>query len=69
MHSGTVVAPRSPRDDALDHLPLPYSTALRLRGAGIADEVIAQCVGVELEAMETFMRLAEAKLAATGFGE
>jgi hypothetical protein len=69
MHSGTVVAPQNPRDDALDQLPLPYSTALRLRGAGIADEVIARRIGVELEAMETFMRLAEAKLAATGFGE
>jgi hypothetical protein len=63
-----VVAPRN-RDEALDRLPLTYSTALRLRDAGIADEVIAQCVGVELEAMEAFMRLAEAKLAATGSGE
>jgi hypothetical protein len=69
MHSGVVVGQRNRRDDALDQLPLSYSTALRLRDAGIADEVIAQCVGVEFEAMKTFMRLAEAKLAATGFGD
>jgi hypothetical protein len=50
--------------DALDRLPLPYATALRLRDAGIADETIAACVGVEFEALPTFMRVAEAKLAA-----
>jgi hypothetical protein len=69
MHCGVVVGKRSRRDDALDQLPLAYSTALRLRDGGIADEVIAQCVGVEFEAMQAFMRLAEAKLAATGFGD
>ena len=36
---------------------------------GFPTELIAQCVGVELDAMETLMRLAEAKLAATGYGE
>jgi hypothetical protein len=45
-------------------LPLPYATALRLRDAEIADEVIAECVGVDLDALPTFMRVAEAKLAA-----
>ena len=43
---------------------MPYATALRLRDAGIADELIADCVGVDLDALPTFMRLAEAKLAA-----
>lgn len=52
------------RKTALDHLPLPYATALRLRDAGIADEVIAECVGVDAGALPTLMRLAEAKLAA-----
>jgi hypothetical protein len=52
------------RDEPLRRLPLPYATALRLRGAGIADEVIAECVGVDLAALPTFMRVAEAKLAA-----
>ena len=45
-------------------LPLPYATALRLRDAGIADDVIAERVGVDLDALPTFMRVAEAKLAA-----
>jgi len=48
----------------MQRLPLPYATALRLRDAGVADEVIAERVGVELEALATFMRVAEAKLAA-----
>lgn len=52
------------RAESLQRLPLPYATALRLRDAGIADIVIAECVGVDLDALPTFMRLAEAKLAA-----
>jgi hypothetical protein len=43
---------------------LPYATALRLRDAGIADETIAERVGVDVDALRTFMRVAEAKLAA-----
>ncbi len=64
-----VAAHRGRRDDALDRLPLPYSTALRLRDAGMPDEAIAERVGVKPEAMGTFMRLALAKLAAAGYGE
>ena len=52
-----------PRAESLQRLPLPYVTALRMRDAGIADEVIAERVGVDLDALATFMRLAEAKLA------
>jgi len=52
------------RAESLERLPLPYATALRLRDAGIADDVIAECVGVELDTLSTFMRVAEAKLAA-----
>ena len=52
------------RAESLQRLPLPYATALRLRDAGIADEVIAERVGVDLDTLPTFMRLAEAKLAA-----
>ncbi|MCV7064929.1 hypothetical protein [Mycolicibacterium houstonense] len=52
------------RAEKLRRLPLPYATALRLRDAGIADDVIAEQVGVDPEALPTFMRLAEAKLAA-----
>jgi hypothetical protein len=52
------------RADSLEHLPLPYATALRLRDAGSTDEMIAKSVGVDLDALPTFMRVAEAKLAA-----
>jgi len=58
---------RSRRSDALDQLPLPYATALRLRDAGIEANVIAECVGVEPEGLPTLMLVAEAKLAATGY--
>lgn len=56
-----------PRTKYLRRLPLPYATALRLRDAGMADEVIAERVGVDLDALATFMRVAEAKLAAVAF--
>lgn len=49
------------RAEYLQRLPLPYATALRLRDAGIADEVIAERVGVDLDALPTFMRVAKAK--------
>jgi hypothetical protein len=52
------------RADSLQRLPLPYATALRMRDAGIADDVIAECIGVEVDALPNFMRVAEAKLAA-----
>jgi DNA-directed RNA polymerase specialized sigma24 family protein len=52
------------RAQALQRLPLPYATALRLRDAGMADKEIAERVGVDLDALATFMRVAEAKLAA-----
>ena len=50
-------------DQSLRRLPLPYATAPRSRGAGTTDEVIAECVGVDIAARPTFMRVAEAKLA------
>jgi hypothetical protein len=56
------VASEVQQDKPLERLPLPYATALRLRNAGIADEVIADCVGVELDALPTFMQVAYAKL-------
>jgi hypothetical protein len=52
------------RAEFLQRLPLPYATALRLHDAGIDDEVIAECVGVDLDSLPTFMRVAHAKLAA-----
>ena len=52
------------RTEYLQRLPLPYATALRMRDAGLADEEIAMSVGVDPDALPTFMRVAEAKLAA-----
>ncbi|BDX34461.1 hypothetical protein TUM20985_50080 [Mycobacterium antarcticum] len=52
------------RAESLQRLPLPYATALRMRDAGIADDVIAECVGLDPDALPTFMRVADAKLAA-----
>jgi hypothetical protein len=52
------------RATSLGRIPLPYSIALRLRDAGIADDLIAQCVGVDVTALTTLMTIAEAKLAA-----
>ena len=52
------------RTESLQRLPLPYATALRMRDAGIADDLIAECLGVDVDALPTFMRVAEAKLAA-----
>ena len=46
----------------MERLPLPYSVALRLRDAGIDDAVIAECLGVEPEALRPLMQIAQAKL-------
>lgn len=52
------------REQALRRLPLPYSLALRLRDAGVAPDVICEYVGVEDSSLDSFYRIAEAKLAA-----
>jgi predicted DNA-binding protein (UPF0251 family) len=52
------------RAESLELLPLPYAAAIRLRDAGIADDAIAERIGVDQAALPTFMRVAEAKLAA-----
>ncbi|MGV9336496.1 hypothetical protein [Nocardia sp. NPDC003726] len=48
---------------AVDRLPFPYAEALRLQAAGIADEVIAEVLTIEVEAVGPLMRMAETKLA------
>jgi hypothetical protein len=45
-------------------LPLPYSLALRLRDAGVADQVICEYLRVEEAALPGLYRLVEAKLVA-----
>jgi hypothetical protein len=59
----------SAREKALRELPLPYSLALRLRDAGVAPEVICEYVTIELTALGSLYRLAEAKLAAASHRE
>lgn len=55
---------RPTRAEALAHLPPAYSLALRLRDAGVADGLIAECLAVEPEAIRPLFDVAEAKLAA-----
>jgi hypothetical protein len=57
------------RTALLQRLPLPYATALRMRDAGLTDDTIAESVGVDPDALPTFMRVAEAKLAAAASGQ
>ena len=64
MHAAQVANELNQREQALRRLPLPYSLALRLRDAGVADEAICQYVDVELAALDGLYRIAEAKLAA-----
>jgi len=45
-------------------LPGTYSLALRLRDAGLTNELIAECLAVEREALDLLLQVAEAKLAA-----
>lgn len=48
------------RAEAIRCLPRAYSLALRL---GLADELIAECLAVEREALSPLLDVAEAKLA------
>jgi hypothetical protein len=57
-----VLSPADAR--ALERLPATYAEVLRLREHGEADEAIAAQVGIEPEAVEPLVRVAEAKLAA-----
>ncbi|WP_277371894.1 hypothetical protein [Rhodococcus rhodochrous] len=43
---------------------MPYSLALRLRDARVPDVLIAQCLGIEPEALGPLLRVARAKLLA-----
>jgi hypothetical protein len=47
---------------ALRRLPEAHSLALRLRSAGVADEVVCGYLHIELEGLETLFRVAEDKL-------
>lgn len=48
---------------ALRQLPEAHSLALRLRSAGVADEVVTGYLHIEPEGLDTLFRVAEQKLA------
>jgi DNA-directed RNA polymerase specialized sigma24 family protein len=50
-------------DDALRQLPDTYATALRLREQGHSTTTIAEALGVDLNAIDSLLELADAKLA------
>jgi hypothetical protein len=49
--------------DALAQLPRAYALAVRLRAAGVDDELIGDCLDVEPVAVATLLRVAAAKIA------
>lgn len=51
------------RDRALVQLPRAHSIALRLDEIGAGPCLIADCLGIELEAVGPLLQVAEAKLA------
>jgi hypothetical protein len=52
------------RTEALRRIPTAHSLALRLRDAGLGAELIAECLGIEPEALGPLLVVAEQKLAA-----
>jgi DNA-directed RNA polymerase specialized sigma24 family protein len=52
------------REKALRRLPGSYTLALRLREEGMSDEQLALRLDIEIEAVGSFLRIAEAKLSA-----
>jgi len=59
-----VSSPVDRRAEAVHLLPAAYSLALRLRDAGVADSLIAECLRIEAVAIGPLLVVAEAKLAA-----
>ena len=69
MSNEVVAARQVERVEAMRHLPGTYSLALRLRDAGLTNELIAECLAVVREALELLLQVAEAKLASVLRGE
>lgn len=57
------------REVALRQLPEQYSLALRLRDAGVSNELICDYLAVEPEGLPALFAVAEAKLATAQDGE
>lgn len=64
MHAQLMDEVLDPREVALRRLPAPYSLALRLRDAGVSNELICDYLEVEPEGLPAFFEVAAAKLAA-----
>lgn len=56
--------PLTPREQALRRLPHPYSLALRLRDAGVADDQMCTYLDIDTHALPPLLELADAKLTA-----
>ncbi|NDV09403.1 hypothetical protein GXW84_33905 [Rhodococcus sp. IEGM 248] len=54
----------TPREQALRRLPHPYSLALRLRDAGVADDQMCTYLDIDTHALPPLLELADAKLTA-----
>jgi predicted DNA-binding protein (UPF0251 family) len=67
--SDNPTSPHSRRTDALRQLPAAYSRALRLRDTGLPEDLMAERLGIEPEALDAFLEIAEAKLATILIGE
>jgi hypothetical protein len=64
MRDEVVAARQLERVEAMRRLPSSYSLALRLHDAGLTNELIAECLAMEREALDLLLQVAEAKLAA-----
>ncbi len=64
MSDEAAAARQRERIEAMRQLPGTYSLALRLRDAGLTNELIAECLAVEREALDLLLHVAEAKLTA-----
>jgi hypothetical protein len=54
----------SPRTAAIRQLPDTYALALRLRDAQLPDDVLADCLGIDVAGLAILLTMAEAKLEA-----
>lgn len=54
----------SRHSSALRRIPATHALALRLRAAGLSDELIADCLGIERVSVGPLLIVAQAKLAA-----
>lgn len=50
--------------EALQRLPFPYAEALRLQAAGVPEELIAEVLTIDVDAVSPLLRMAARKLAA-----